>query len=191
MSHDFDPEGRRLPIKLDSTSNGEFVPVPLREHEKRANALASEKAGALAKKLGLGRRQFLVSARGAASTLLAFNAASALAGCSGGFFDVDEEAATDAQLAEAELGKKEWIFDVQGHFVNPEGAWLKDVPAGASSSSRRAAPLRPCSPSTPRMPWPAAAAASSTSRRRRRPTRSSHRTSSERPSGSSTCKAIS
>jgi hypothetical protein len=27
--HRIDPEGKRLPIKLDSTSNGEFVPVPL------------------------------------------------------------------------------------------------------------------------------------------------------------------
>ena len=30
-----DPDGRRLPIKLDSTSNGEFVPVPLSRHEPR------------------------------------------------------------------------------------------------------------------------------------------------------------
>ena len=27
--HRVDPEGQRLPIKLDSTSNGEFLPVPL------------------------------------------------------------------------------------------------------------------------------------------------------------------
>jgi hypothetical protein len=29
VTQDLDPEGRRLPIKLDSTSNGEFVPIPL------------------------------------------------------------------------------------------------------------------------------------------------------------------
>ena len=29
MKHAIDPEGRRLPIKLDTTSNGEFAPVPL------------------------------------------------------------------------------------------------------------------------------------------------------------------
>ncbi|HEX8667381.1 MAG TPA: amidohydrolase family protein, partial [Allosphingosinicella sp.] len=128
---DFDPEGRRLPIKLDSTSNGEFAPIPLDERLKRANRLASERAGETAKRLGLGRRDFLVSARGAATTLLAFNASNALAACNGGFFEVSEEAGADAQLAEAELGKREWIFDVQGHFVNPTGAWLKTVPAGA------------------------------------------------------------
>ena len=26
-----DPDGRRLPIKLDATSNGEYVPIPLDE----------------------------------------------------------------------------------------------------------------------------------------------------------------
>jgi hypothetical protein len=67
--------------------------------------------------------------------LLAFNAAFAATGCSGGFFDVSDEAATEPQLAEAELGKKEWIFDVQGHFVNPTGAWLKDVPKDATPFS--------------------------------------------------------
>ena len=128
---DADPEGRRLPIKLDTTSNGEFVPIPLSATHKRANALASERAGETAKRLGLGRREFLTSATGAASTLLAFNAAHAAAGSTGGYFEVSAEAALEPQLAAAELGKKEWIFDVQGHFVNPTGAWLKDVPAGA------------------------------------------------------------
>jgi hypothetical protein len=131
MSGDFDPEGRRLPIKLDATSNGEFAPIPLDASLKRANRLASERADAWAKRLGMDRRSFLVSGCGAASTLLAFNAAHAAAGRTGGFFEVSPEAAAEPQLAAAELGKKEWIFDVQGHFVNPTGAWLKNVPAGA------------------------------------------------------------
>lgn len=37
-----DPEGKRLPIKLDSTSNGEFVPVPLSPINRAANRLAHE-----------------------------------------------------------------------------------------------------------------------------------------------------
>ena len=132
---DLDPDGRRLPIKLDSTSNGEFVPIPLDSTLLRARALASERAGELARRLGLGRRDFLVSACGAASTLLAFNAAHAAAGRTGGFFALSADSATEPQLAAAELGKKEWIFDVQGHFVNPTGAWLKNVPAGAKPLS--------------------------------------------------------
>ena len=39
-----DPEGRRLPIKLDSTSNGEFAPVPLSPANLEANRLAHEAA---------------------------------------------------------------------------------------------------------------------------------------------------
>src|SRR5688500_18630073 len=72
---DADPDGQRLPIKLDATSNGEFVPVPLDASLHQANALASEWAQRFARRLNQSRRGFLVSACGAASTLLAFNAA--------------------------------------------------------------------------------------------------------------------
>ena len=41
-----DPEGRRLPIKLDATSNGEFVPVPLSGANREANRRAHEAAAA-------------------------------------------------------------------------------------------------------------------------------------------------
>jgi hypothetical protein len=41
--HD-DPEGKRLPIKLDSTSDGEFAPVPLWPENVEANRLAHEAA---------------------------------------------------------------------------------------------------------------------------------------------------
>jgi predicted TIM-barrel fold metal-dependent hydrolase len=131
-----DPNGRRLPIKLDSTSNGEFAPVPLSATNRAANRLAHESASLHSRKLGISRRNFLVSACGAASTLLAFNAANAAAGRSGGFFDIPREAALDQQLARAQVGaaKDEFIFDVQGHFVdtpkkNPKGpeVFIKDV----------------------------------------------------------------
>jgi uncharacterized protein len=128
---DADPQGQRLPIKLDSTSNGEFTPVPLDKSLRHANALASEWAQSFARRLNRSRRSFLVSACGAASTLLAFNAAHARAGRGGGFFEVSKEAALEPTLAAAELGKKEFIFDVQGHFVNPTGAWTRHLPADA------------------------------------------------------------
>ena len=106
-----DPEGTRLPIKLDSTSNGEFAPVPLSARNQLANRLAHEHASQNAKHLGLTRRTFLVSACGAASTLLAFNQANAT---QGGYFDVPREAALDEALAQAAVGaKREFIFDVQ------------------------------------------------------------------------------
>ena len=128
----FDPDGLRLPIKLDSTSNGEFVPVPLETPHRQARRLAFEQATANARRLGRSRREFLVSACGAATTLLAMNAAYAAAGRHGGYFAVDAAAATDADAAAAAVDGNEFIFDVQGHFVNPTGAWTRSLPADAS-----------------------------------------------------------
>ena len=128
-----DPQGRRLPIKLDSTSNGEFVPVPLSPANRAANHLAHAAATENAKRRALSRREFLISSCGAASTLLAFNAAH---GRATGFYDLAPEAALDDQLARAQTGaaKQELIFDVQGHFVDsPKGnpknheVFIKDV----------------------------------------------------------------
>lgn len=125
-----DPEGTRLPVKLDATSNGEFVPIPLSPLNREANRLAMEHATRNARRAGMGRREFLVSACGAASTLLAFNAANAMAGKAGGRFELPEDAAVDPELAASRLAGNEFIFDVQGHYVNPEGAWLERVPEG-------------------------------------------------------------
>ncbi len=126
-----DPDGTRLPIKLDSTSNGEFVPIPLDEGSKLANHLAQEAATENARRLGMSRRQLLVSTCGAAGTLLAFNAARAATGLTGGFFDLPAEAAVDEAAARSVLEGNEFIFDVQGHFVNPTGAWLDRLPEEA------------------------------------------------------------
>jgi len=131
-----DPEGTRLPIKLDTTSNGEFVPVPLSPANREANRRAHEAAARNARRLHISKREFLISACGAASTLLAFNEANAAAGRTGGWFDLPQEAALDPQLARVQVGaaKDELIFDVQGHFIDtPKGnakgpeVFIKDV----------------------------------------------------------------
>lgn len=118
---DWDPEGTRLPVKLDATSNGEFAPVPLNEENRRANEHARLQATDNAKRCGMKRRAFMVSACGAASTLLAFNSVYAAFGKAGGFFQISEEAGLDSELAAAELEGQEFIFDVQGHFVGEHG----------------------------------------------------------------------
>ncbi len=124
---------QRLPIKLDSTSNGEFMPVPLSSANRAANRLAHEEATRNAKRLGFSRRQFLISSCGAASTLLAFNKAH---GVGAGFYDLAPEARFEEQLARVQTGpaKSEFIFDVQGHFIDtPKGnpknheVFIKDV----------------------------------------------------------------
>jgi hypothetical protein len=121
MARDFDPDGTRLPIKLDSTSNGEFEPVPLEAVNARANALAHERAREHAVRRGLSRRDFLVSACGAASTLLAFNDVNADAGRTGGYFELDRIAALDEDTAIDGLEGREFVFDVQGHYVGVHG----------------------------------------------------------------------
>ena len=133
-----DPDGARLPIKLDTTSNGEFEPVPLTPANQAANHLAHQAASNNAKRLGLSRREFLISACGAASTLLAFNTANAAADRTGGFFDLPAQAALEPELAQSRLGgeKNEFIFDVQGHFVDPNGAWIKKIPPGSKPLSQ-------------------------------------------------------
>jgi uncharacterized protein len=122
---DFDPEGRRLPIKVDRTSNGEYVPLPLTKAQRRARQLAHDAATENARKLGLDRRAFLVSAAGAASTLLACNRAAHETGARGGRFAVPDEAARDQELAAATVTGDEFIFDVQTHCVDPAGRWLE------------------------------------------------------------------
>jgi hypothetical protein len=116
-------ENLRLPIKLDATSNGEFAPVPLPASCTLANAIARESAERNARRLSFSRRRFLVSACGAATTLLAMNEAFARAGRTGGFYQLPTESALEPQLAEAKLGGGELIFDVQGHHVAPERPW--------------------------------------------------------------------
>jgi predicted TIM-barrel fold metal-dependent hydrolase len=123
-----DPEGLRLPVKLDSTSNGEFTPIPLEAVHLLANDTAMSAATRHARGLGISRREFMVSAAGTASVLLAMNAAYAAAGNLGGVFALSADAAKDPALARNELGGGEFIFDVQGHFVDPSGQWLKDTP---------------------------------------------------------------
>jgi predicted TIM-barrel fold metal-dependent hydrolase len=131
MRQRIDPEGLRLPIKLDSTSNGEFEPVPLERVHAHAKQLALEDATRNARRCGSSRRDFLVSLCGAATTLLAMNRAYAAAGKTGGHFELAGAAGVDRDAAAEALAAREFVFDVQGHFVNPTGAWLKPMPADA------------------------------------------------------------
>lgn len=127
-----DIEGLRLPIKVDSTSNGEFEPIPISKVNKTANRLALDNATKNAKHTGRNRRDFLISSCGAATTLLAMNQVNAQVGKIGGFFNVNPEGSFDQVAAAEAVEGNEFIFDVQGHYVNPNGAWLQSVPAGVN-----------------------------------------------------------
>ena len=145
MRFEHDPEGLRLPIKLDTATNGEYEPIPLAPVHREARRRAFDAATTNAKRLGVDRRSFLVSACGAASSLIAMNEAYAKSGPRGGFYQIEREAALDVQLARSSVDGTEFIFDVQGHFVNPTGAWLKRLPPGAKPMQGFASDAR-CEP---------------------------------------------
>lgn len=132
MTQRNDPAGTRLPIKLDATSNGEFAPLPMSDSEKAIRNLALTHATERARHTGVSRRDFMVSLCGAASTLLTLNVAHAAAG-KPAFFALDMETAMDPEAAKEMLGKHEFIFDVQGHYLRPGGHMAKKAGcAGAS-----------------------------------------------------------
>ena len=114
---------RRLPIKIDATSNGEFRPIPVSGTVAAANALASERISANARRTGVPRRAFLQSLCGAATTLLTLNQAFAARGNTGGAFVLPDEAEFETAAAAQAIAGDEFIFDVQTHMVDPAGKW--------------------------------------------------------------------
>jgi uncharacterized protein len=137
---ELDADGERLPIKLDGTSNGEFVPFSLSRAAEYANDTAHRLIDDLAKRRGVARRSFLTSASGAAATLIAFNSAFAATGKTGGSYAVDKDAAEDEQVAKAALCSNDFIIDVQNHHVSLEGPW-RDRPNPAWEVALLALPI--------------------------------------------------
>lgn len=120
---EYDPDGGRLPIKVDSTTNGEYCPRPLPKINQVANKVALETAGNIAKSLSMKRRDFLISTCGAAATLAAFNQVHAAAGATGGTFEIPKPALWESQVADYMFKGDDFIFDIQGHHVSPISKW--------------------------------------------------------------------
>jgi predicted TIM-barrel fold metal-dependent hydrolase len=118
--HDLDPEGTRLPVRFDGTSNGEFLPLRVTRAQRTTIALAHEMVTANARRLGIGRRTFLTSAMGSAAVLSACNR---LNPNSGGNYALEDDAALEPGAAAQTLSGDEFIFDVQLHTVDPSGSW--------------------------------------------------------------------
>src|SRR5438093_1070268 len=66
-------EPLRAPIPTRMISNGEYMPVPQTESQKRVEARVEELAGDASRRLGISRRKFLHGSGGMAATLLAMN----------------------------------------------------------------------------------------------------------------------
>jgi hypothetical protein len=128
-----------LPIKWHPVSNGEFLPPPPTALVREATRRSLEALDANARRIGVSRRQFLLSACGSATMLAVLSAcskeeASSRGERSGGTFDVPEEATTEPAAAEEALGGDELIFDVQTHLLEyPEGTPPAALPGFAQS----------------------------------------------------------
>jgi len=132
-----------LPIKIDSTSNGEFAPVPVSRNIARANRLAAARITDNARRTGQGRRTFLTGLCGAATTLLTLNEAFASQGARGGAFELPPDAALDPQMAQTIAGR-EFIFDIQTHMIEANGtAWRQGNSAGGLDRLRALIQLPP------------------------------------------------
>ena len=130
-----------LPIPTQIVSNGEYMPPPQTETQRRVEARTLELADSAAKKLGLSRRQFLAGTGGTAAALLAMNEVF------GQFFDVKpiemfESAAWAATGAPTDL----FVFDDQTHTVRgsmPGPAALRAVAQGPTSPGFKSNPFNP------------------------------------------------
>jgi len=120
------------PVPTRMISNGEYLPVPQTEKQKRVEARIEELADQASKKLGISRRNFLRSSGGTAAALLAMNEVF------GRFFNVSlSEVFEPAAYAAAAPPKDLFVFDDQLHFVRgskPSPAGLRAIAQGPSSA---------------------------------------------------------
>src|SRR5947207_1123639 len=125
-------EPLRSPIPTRMISNGEYMPVPQTEQQRRVEARIEELAATASDKLGISRRAFLRSSGGMAATLLAMNEVF------GRFFNVSLiEMFEPAAYAAAAPPKDLFVFDDQLHFVRgskPSPAGLRAIAQGPTSA---------------------------------------------------------
>src|SRR5512145_614022 len=106
----------RSPVPTQVVSNGEYNPLPQTRQQQRVEARIKEMAEQLGPRHGVSRRRFLASAAGMAAAFLAMNEVY------GPLFDVTPAEAQQpgAAAARASTLAKQFIFDVQTHFVRDD-----------------------------------------------------------------------
>jgi predicted TIM-barrel fold metal-dependent hydrolase len=113
-----------LPIKFGPCANDEYEPVPLSPVVREAIRRARQECDDQARRTGVSRRRFLLSACAAATTLLALDACTSEAAKHrglaqpGGRYRIPKEATTEPSVANGALGGHEFIFDVQNHLLD-------------------------------------------------------------------------
>ena len=136
-------------------SNGEYMPLPQSDAQKRVEARTRELADGAAARLGMGRRAFLTTSGGLAASFLAMNEVH------GKYFDVnvrellehrmrrseDDESDLDDQFDHG-APRRLFVFDDQLHVVRGSnrtgaGAALRAIAQGPSTPGFTANPFNP------------------------------------------------
>jgi predicted TIM-barrel fold metal-dependent hydrolase len=133
----------RSPIPTRMVSNGEYMPVPQTDKQKRVEARIEDLATAASKKLGMDRRRFLAGSGGMAAAMLAMNEVF------GHHFNVSPiEMFEPVAYAASGTPKDLFVFDDQLHMVRGSqgnaGAPLRALAQGPSAAPAfRSNPLNP------------------------------------------------
>jgi uncharacterized protein len=107
-----DDDRFQTPIPTQMVSNGEYMPLPQSEQQKRVEARVAQLAEGASQQLGLSRRGFLASVGGMAASFVAMNEVF------GPYFKVDPlEMLVPEAYAAAAAPKDLFVFDDQLHLV--------------------------------------------------------------------------
>ncbi len=108
-----------LPIKFGPCSNAEYEPEPLSPVMREAIRRARVECERNARRVGMSRREFLLSLCGAATTLLVLDACEREASRRppGGRYPISPEATVEPDAAREAIGGEEFVFDIQGHLL--------------------------------------------------------------------------
>ncbi|MGZ5869800.1 MAG: amidohydrolase family protein [Croceibacterium sp.] len=105
------------PIPTQIVSNGEYLPPPQSETQKKVERRILELADTNAKRLGLSRRQFMATSCGMAAAFLAMKEVYGT-----NVFQVEQAEASEPEMmrARAQSLAGQFVFDVQTHFVRDD-----------------------------------------------------------------------
>ena len=107
-----DDDRYRTPVPTQMVSNGEYMPLPQSEQQKRVEMRVQQLAEGASRQLGLSRRGFLASVGGMAASFVAMNEVF------GPYFKVDPlEMLVPEAYAAAAAPKDLFVFDDQLHLV--------------------------------------------------------------------------
>ena len=129
------------PVPTQIVSNGEYMPQPQSEMQKRVEVRIEELASSTSKKLGISRRKFLMGSGGMAASFLAMNEVF------GRYFNVTPaEMVEPGAFAANGIPSNLFVFDDQLHVVRESremGSSLRAIAQGPTTPGQSANPFNP------------------------------------------------